>query len=259
MELHQSITVESFINGCNEHIHLQADNLMHCVPEEDYLYGLSLVREAIKKYEEEKNIPAKESKAGIPFFRENSRLLIGPEMGMFIVSMNEKPVSDVPLTQTFVQPTLLLSWDYQELADYCLSENIFLLRCKYNEEETIETFKSQLETEYDKFFYYGDYTGFKPDSRLFSLLCNACLEVVQPVRAQEKEWRMMQMKPFTEAEYRFTHNVLYPFTTFSIPKNCLKRITLMDAENNPLLYGSLSTFLKTVGIAPDMYLEGMID
>ena len=82
---------------------------------------------------------------------------------------------------------LRLTFDYGALGEYSLSEEKYLLRCKYNEEENLNVFVSQMKWEYDKFFYDEEHTGFKRDSRFFSMLCNACLEVREPRWVSEQE------------------------------------------------------------------------
>ena len=51
---------------------------MHIVPQEEIEYGLSLLRESIGLYEERKGIPVEKSKKAMPFFRQDSRMLVGP-------------------------------------------------------------------------------------------------------------------------------------------------------------------------------------
>lgn len=261
MELYQTVTVESFIKSCeslkeNNHFSFPAFNLMHIFREEDYMYGLSLLRRAIYLYEKEHGIPEKESKEDMPFFRENSRVLVGPEIGLFILPMQEKPNEYQP---GIMSPALTITWDYKKLAEYCLFENVYLLKCKYNEDQAVETFKNQLEKEYDKFFFDEENSGFTRDSRFFSMLCNACLEVVDPSRSGEQEWRMTVLKPYAEANYVYDSDTLFPYIPLNIPGECLKRLALVNATANPLLYGTLSGFMKSVGLPPEVYLEGMLE
>lgn len=259
MELYSSIALNHFIDSINESptsndFNIKAFNLLHIIPEEEYMYGLSLLRRAISLYEDEKSIPTEKSKKNMPFFRDNSRMLVGPEMGLFTITFNESP-----LLHKSAEPMLYLSWDYEKLAEYCLFEDIFMVRCKYNTDQIIQTFKNQLEQEYDKFFFDDEHTGFKTDSRFFSMLCNACLEVREPEKAKEKEWRLLILKPYEEAFYKFMDNTLFPFVPVGLPKNCLKQITLLNAQENPLLYGTLAGFLKSIGLSPEIYLNGMQD
>ncbi len=259
MELYSSIALDNFVDLINgfstsEKFNIKAFNLLHTIPEKEYMYGLSLLRRAISLYEDEKNIPIEKSKKDMPFFRDNSRMLVGPEIGLFTITFNESPISLKSLN-----PVLSLSWDYEKLTENCLLENIFMVRCKYDTDKIIHTFKNQLEREYDKFFFDDEHTGFKTDSRFFSMLCNACLEVRKPKKAEEKEWRLLELKPYEEAFYHYEDNTLTPYVPITLPKDCLKQITLLNAPENPLLYGTLAGFLKRVGLSPEIYLNGMQD
>ena len=135
---------------------------------------------------------------------------------------------------------LRLTFDYGALGEYSLSEEKYLLRCKYNEEENLNAFVSQMRREYDKFFYDEEHTGFKRDSRFFSMLCNACLEVREPCWASEQA-------------------NLVPYVDYAIPFGCLRRIALMNLSENSLTYSALAGFLQSIGLAPDRYLEGMLE
>jgi len=263
MELYQYLTVESFLEMGKrsenaDSFVMTVRNIMHQLPEENYMYGFSLLRKAIRRYEEKNNIPASESKEQMPFFRENSRVLVGPEMGFFVLPLYENNGQEFnPLSER--TQVLSLTWDYEKLAEHCLLENLFLLKCKYDEEEVVSTFSEQLNVEYDKVFFNEEYTGFTRDSRFFSMLCNACLEVVSPEKAFEKEWRMTQFKPLSEAEYHYEGGSLVPSVLLSIPKECLKEVRLLNREEQPLLYGTLAGFMQQIGLAPDVYLQGMQD
>jgi len=263
MELYQYLTVESFVDigkqSANKDVFIfRASNLMHLIPEEDYQYGLSILRKAIYLYEKENNISPEQTKSSMPFFRENSKVLIGPETGLFIFPLYENNELD---KQTLFNSNqiITITWDYNKLAEYCLFENLFLLKGKYSEEQAINTFKEQLKTEYDKVFFTEEYTGFSRDSRFFSMLYNACLEVIKPEKAMEKEWRITAFKPLSDVEYCYHSNDLKPFISLEIPKECLKEINLQNREEQPLLYGTLAGFMKSIGLAPDIYLKGMQD
>lgn len=237
---------------------LPAVNLMHLLPENEYMYGLSVLQKAIRQYEEQNGIPASESKEAMPFFRENSRVLIGPETGLFVLPLYESNGSGRSLSQSD-SPQITLTWDYERLAEYCISENLFLLKCKYDEEEAVSIFRKQLEVEYDKVFFDAEYTGFTRDSRFFSLLYNACLEVVDPLKSDEKEWRITLFKLLSEADYTYGNGQLIPSAGLHIPKACLKEVNLLDREQQPLLYGTIAGFMKQIGLSPEIYLRGMQD
>jgi hypothetical protein len=154
---------------------------------------------------------------------------------------------------------LRLTFDYGALGEYSLSEEKYLLRCKYNEEENLNVFVSQMKWEYDKFFYDEEHTGFKRDSRFFSMLCNACLEVREPRWVSEQEWRLVQFCDPVEAEYDFIGANLVPYVDYAIPFGCLRRIALVNLSENSLTYSALAGFLQSIGLAPDRYLEGMLE
>ena len=85
--------VESFrtTSGPDSFFTLPAKGLMHIVPQEEIEYGLSLLRESIGLYEERKGIPVEKSKKAMPFFRQDSRMLVGPEIGMYVIPLYEEP------------------------------------------------------------------------------------------------------------------------------------------------------------------------
>lgn len=78
-------------------------------------------------------------------------MLIGPEVEMYALSLyqNLEIPSGVKEKDT---SCLRLTFDYGALGEYSLSEEKYLLRCKYNEEENLNVFVSQMKWEYDKFF-----------------------------------------------------------------------------------------------------------
>ncbi len=261
MILNTYIPLRSFINGWSRNktdikLVLSAVNLMHTFSFEDY--GLGLLRRAIGLYEQKMNIHPDNSKQAIPFFRENRRMLVGPEMEMYIISMYENDL--VPLyLQMADSPILKISLDYESLAEYCLLENLYLIRCKYDEELSLQTFVKQLEREYDKFFFDEEHTGFTADSRFFSMLCNACMEVKRPEKMEEKEWNVALFRHPSEAEYGFVEGKLTPFISIPVPVNCIKRISLLNKDGDILSFSALAGFLQSKGLAPELYLEGLIE
>ena len=246
MDLYSYVSIESFVRGCKESktpgtFTLHVPNLLYAKSDEVIGYGLSLLRRSIVLHEEQKGIGPELSKQNIPFFRENRRMLIGPEVEMYALSLyqNLEIPSSVKEKDT---SCLRLTFDYEALGEYSLSEEKYLLRCKYNEEENLNVFVSQMKWEYDKFFYDEEHTGFKRDSRFFSMLCNACLEVREP------RW-----------EYDFIGANLVPYVDYAIPFGCLRRIALVNLSENSLTYSALAGFLQSIGLAPDRYLEGMLE
>ena len=208
---------------------------MHIVPQEEIEYGLSLLRESIGLYEERKGIPVEKSKKAMPFFRQDSRMLVGPEIGMYVIPLYEEPGEPAQSAE----PSLVLELDYQSLGELCLFENYSLLSCKYEKEPILNHFTAQLEKEYDTFFFDEEHTGFTPDSRFFSMLCNACLEVKQPSSVGDKEWRLASLQATDEVLYRYEHGNLIPYVPISMPVDCLKRVYLEDFPGDSPYYSGL--------------------
>jgi len=52
---------------------------------------------------------------------------------------------------------------------------------------------------------------------------------------------------------------LVPYVDYAIPFGCLRRIALMNLSENSLTYSALAGFLQSIGLAPDRYLEGMLE
>ena len=52
---------------------------------------------------------------------------------------------------------------------------------------------------------------------------------------------------------------LIPYVDYAIPFECLHRIALADLTENSLTYSALAGFLQSIGLAPDRYLEGMLE
>lgn len=264
MKLYHQLSLESFMKGwetgasCRD-FYLPAVQLMHAVPEEQYAYGLSLLRRAIGLYEEKKGIPAEKSKKEMPFFREHSRMLVGPEVELYILPFYSEASSFSVDSPVAGEDRITLTFDYEALTAYCLSENMFLIRCKYGEEQIVQTFTEQMEREYDKFFYDDEHTGFTRDSRFFSMLCNAVLEVREAAYASEEEWRLAFFKSPEEVDYRYVDGDLQPYFRLSLPLTALLQIRLENYKEKPLLFGALAGFLKSKGISPERYLEGRLE
>ena len=150
----------------------------------------------------------------------------------------------------------MLELDYKVLAEHCLFENLSLLSCKYEKDLLVDFLLSQLEREYDKIFFDAEHTGFKSDSRFFSLLRLVCMEGSEPQKAAEKEWRLVTTCPNEEALYRYEAGDLVPYMHVELPMNCVRRITLLDRSRQPLLFGTLNGFLKSKGL-PAAQLLGL--
>ena len=93
---------------------------MHIVPQEEIEYGLSLLRESIGLYEERKGIPVEKSKKAMPFFRQDSRMLVGPEIGMYVIPLYEEPGEPAQSAE----PSLVLELDYHRWASFACSRII---------------------------------------------------------------------------------------------------------------------------------------
>lgn len=261
MDLYSYVSIESFIEGCKNPrtprtFNLRVPNLLYRLPDEELKYGLSLLRRSIVLHEEQKGVREENSKREIPFFRTNRRMLIGPEMEMYALSLYQNAVLPEELN-TGQSPYLRLAFDYVALGKYCISENRYLLQCKYNEEKNLKIFVSQMEDEYDKFFYDEEHTGFKKDSRFFSMLCNACLEVKEPRYAADQEWRLVQFCEPSAAGYDFIDGNLTPYVDYSIPFECLRQISLQNRAENSMAYSALAGFLQKMELTPEHYLDGM--
>lgn len=256
MVLYYYVSLKSFVEMWGEHpgavssFRLPAVELMHKVKEEEVDYGLSVLRESIGIYEERKQIPAESSKKGMPFFRQDSRSLVGPEMGMYIVPLYER----LDVFSQSEEPTLVLELDYSVLGEYCLFDNLFLLCCKYDKVPVIEEFLARLETEYDKFFFDDEHTGLTADSRFFSMLCNACMEVRDPALEQEREWRLACLRAPEDALYSYKEGDLLPYVPISLPIECLRRVYLPDYTERPLLHGTLIGFLRSKELPAEQLL-----
>lgn len=261
MKLYSYLTLESFVNGSNastaRSLQLQLPNLMYAFSADKTDYGLSLLRHSIRLYEEAHHIPKDDSKSAMPFFRNHRKMLIGPEMEMYVRSFYETPL--IPHDLKYEVPMLRITFDYEMLADYCLMENHSLIRCKYDAEKSVETFVSQLEVEYDKFFYTEEHTGFKTDSRFFSMLCNASLEVVDSRFKEEKEWRLMQFSAPEDASYSMSGDSLSPHIQISVPFDCLLNVELLDWESHQSTYAALAGLMQHIGLPPERFLEGLVE
>ena len=185
MDLYSYVSIESFVHGCKESktsgtFVLRVPNLLYAKSDEVIGYGLSLLRRSIVLHEEQNGIKQEFSKQQIPFFRENRRMLIGPEMEMYALSFYQNP--EIPSGVKEKKASCLrLTFDYGALGEYSLSEEKYLLRCKYDEEENLSVFVSQMRQEYDKFFTMKsipDSSGIHVSSRCFVMPVWKCGNLV---------------------------------------------------------------------------------
>lgn len=263
MNLYHYITLEAFVDAWSQKeattdITLSAFNLMYAVPEEEYMFGLNQLRKAIKRHEKINNIPLEQSKKDMPFFRDNSRTLVGHDLGMYVLSFYESRAIEEQV-ELSDEPLLAIEFDYNLLAEHCLSESMQLVRCKYDKEQVTNAFVSQLRTEYDKVFVDKEHTGFTADSQFFAMLCQAALEIKSSAFAAQKEWRLAAMKSAEDANYFYAGGALLPYTPIALPLACIKRITLLNYEEEPLVYGALEGLMKKIGLAPERFLTGRIE
>lgn len=220
------------------------------------VYGFSLLRKAILAYETEQGIPEDKGKSQMPFYRQYQRRLIGPEVIPFVASFYEEGTEYKETNN----PYITLTFDYNRLAEHCLSENISLFRCKYDEIQNMKSLKKCLEREYDKIFFDDENTGFTPDSRFISLLYNALLEIRPENESQYKEWRLALFKTPEEVDYLWEEQTIRTSTTWDIPLSCLERIELKpDYREMPELYTALIGMMKHCGLVPEQILTGLVE
>lgn len=230
---------------------LRAVELGHAIPVAEIDYSLSLFREAIGRYEASHGIPPERSKRQMPFFRQGTRMLVGPELGMYVVRLGDSPES-APYGGDPAEPSLLLELDYSELGEHCLLENLALERREMAREPNILALERALEDEYEKFFFNEEHTGFKADSKLFSLLRTACSRMAPA--GTGGEW-LLSATGFTEdADYRYVGKDLIPSLDLALPLACLVRVYLPEREKHPLLFGTLNGFLKSKGLPAERLL-----
>lgn len=231
-------------------LRLELTRLAHLVPERDYQYGLDVLREAIGRYESLRGIPPEASKRAMPFFRDHSRQLVGPELGMYVLPLFENP-GYAPEAD---EPVVRVALDYELLADYCLSNDYSLFRRKYDRALCLDHFLKRLAREYDKVFFDEEHTGFAADSRFFSLLANACLEVADPAGAAWREWRLVAFRRPEEVAYRYERAMIWPYVELPLPVACLRGVCLLEGERQPLLRGTLVGFLRRAGLPAEQLL-----
>lgn len=261
MRLYSYLTLESFVEGAKNSsaklLPLQLSNLMYAFSGSSVGYGLSLLRHSILRYEKEQHVSKEKSKSAMPFFRNHRKLLVGPEIEMYVCSFYE--TSLIPHDLKDERSLLKIAFDYEALVDYCLTDNYNLVRCKYDAEKCIKGFISKLEVEYDKIFYTEEHTGFKADSQFFSMLCNASLEIVESQFEEEREWRLMQFCPPEEASYRLSDDQLLPYIQISVPYDCVRSIELLDWQSNESTYSALAGLMQRMELPPERFLEGLIE
>ena len=133
MDLYSYVSIESFVRGCKESktpetFTLHVPNLLYAKSDEVIGYGLSLLRRSIVLHEVRNGVKQEFSKQKLLFLCGNRRMLIGPEMEMYALSLyqNLEIPSGVKEKDT---SCLRLTFDYGALGEYSLSEEKYLLRC----------------------------------------------------------------------------------------------------------------------------------
>lgn len=230
------------------------DILLHSSKDSSLVYGLSLLKQAIQIYESEKNIASEESKKNLDLFRESQLRLVGTEMVPFISSFYE---GDAPSLEA---PYVVISIDYNQLAEYCLDKSIPLIRCKYEDKVNIKTLHEQLDIEYDKVFYENGNIGFARGSQFVPLIQKAIIEMRPETFAHQQEWRVILFKKEEEINYT---NILGSIDTdvpFMIPCNCITKVDLLpDFKRYPYYYTILIGWMKKAGLNPDRLLSSLAE
>ncbi|MCC8172389.1 MAG: hypothetical protein LIP00_11550 [Parabacteroides sp.] len=221
---------------------LQAGNLLHSLPAEEYGYGLAMLRKAIAGYEALRNLPKEKSKAGIPFFRTDRLRLVGPDTETYFLPFYESPLPVPPGKEKLRTPALWLGIDYEALADYCLFENASLFKCGYGEEQAVSFFLEEMETEYEKFGFDEEHTWFAKGSRLAFLLHTACSKWKEERFRNENEWRLTFGRTAEETDFRCEEDCLTPFFPVQLPAACLRSVTVY-APAEPLKHLSTCKLL----------------
>ena len=124
MELYHYTTLESFfkmLSGAGERgfLGMELSNYMYSKDASGEPYGLSILRKAIGMYELNHQIPAESSKVDVPFFRNDRRMLVGPEQEMYIYPLTECQDS-MPWWKTAGKSAVqvAIGLDYKALVEY---------------------------------------------------------------------------------------------------------------------------------------------
>ena len=218
-------------------IHLQ-DLCIRAAERGETIYGLKLLKEAFQLYESHVDVKPGKRKASIPFFRDNQARLIGPEMGLFVQSLYEKQDIVPDYVAKSTEPWLRITLDYAQLADYCLSNDLYLIRCKYNRDKNIQVLAERVAMEYDNIYYTKNEVGFKPESRFFSILYNAILEMENP--------------------YKYENGKLQSYLELDLPTTSILDIQLLpDIHTQIGNYTNLVGLLKKMGVKAEEVVKEM--
>lgn len=261
MKLKCVVSLEDFFyanNKCEENSCFKismSDVLVEKFDSQNEPFGFSILRDAIKNYEEQNPLCPSPSKSAMPFFRENQRRLIGPELIPFSFSFFEENSTFQPH-----ETSVVLTFELEDLIDFCLNENYSLIRCKYNREECHDAFFNEMKREYDKVFFDEENTGFRPDSHFSSILYKALFECCPESEKELKEWRISTLVEPADADYIYDKNMIKAVKSIYLPKSYIKQIKLYpDYVKNQGIYTTLIGFLKKNGLVPERLLVGLIE
>ena len=223
--------------------------------EENEIPGFTFFRNAIRGYEEKLSEQPAVSKGDIPFYRENQSRLIGPDLIPFVLSFYQEDSSYQP-----IGPCVFLSFELDDLIDYCIDENLSIARCKYDAAENTAMLEDKLDREYAKIFFDQEYTGFTADSNFVPLLYKALIEMETPEKTTEQEWRISYLESPEDAEFTCNDGVIESVKHICLPFSAVKQIEIYpDYKENKALYTSIINLLKNVHLSPERLLVGMIE
>lgn len=252
MELTFAIGLDVFADGLKRNdglLYLELENLLYA-ENSNCDYGLSLLRDAVAGYEQQNGIASEDSKRQIPFFRDNRRLLIGPEVGLFALRLYGNREA-IPFSR---ETELLVTVDSYKLGDFCLDENLYLLQCKYDEQRSRKQFMEKIALEYGNIHFDGEHFGFIPGTQFFSMLYTACLEICPPDWAKQEEWRLCAFRSPSDAEFVRRMGTLRSVSTVGLPFGCIVSLSYDTASSQ---YSLLADLLERYGLDPYRYLEGL--
>ena len=215
-------------------------------------YGITLFREAMTQYEKLHEIPPREHKSRMPIRRKSQFRLVGPDCIPFAATLTELRPNPQAIGED-----VCVAFDYYQLVNYCLSEDISIFRKKYNAEQAMKGWLQVLEKEYDKIFYDEEHTGFMASSQYISLLLKAVLEMRPDAEAAKKEWHISVMKSSEEADYEWKSDMLQACVYLDIPYECLHHIEWPLYERRPQLYTPLIGYMKKKGFVPEQLLTSL--
>lgn len=215
-------------------------------------YGILLFQDAMKRYEKLHAIPPHEQKSRMPLLRKSQFRLVGPDCIPFAATLTELRPNPQAIGEG-----VCVAFDYYQLVNYCLSEDISIFRKKYNDEQAVKGWLQVLEKEYDKIFYDEEHTGFMASSQYIPLLLKAVLEMRPDFEAAKKEWHISVLKSSEEADYEWKSDMLQACVHLDIPYECLHHIEWLQYARRPQLYTPLIGYMKKKGFVPEQLLTSL--